>query len=124
MKFKLDSKKIPNGTILVIGISYPGLREDPDATRGLTAPKVFTYVALKMGGLWYFSGSGRVPQAAGWEAVERWLDKDNRTVEWVDAVTSRTRIWPPESAPGAATPFRDPPMPHQHSAGDSRYTIR
>jgi hypothetical protein len=99
VKFKLDSKKIPNGTILVLGVTYSNPPTDPDATRGLTPPKVFTYVALKAGGLWYFSRSGRVPQAAGWGAVERWLDKDNRTVEWVDAVTSRTRVWPPESAP-------------------------
>jgi hypothetical protein len=94
VKFKLDSKKVPNGTILVIGIRYPGLVEDADTTRGRKIPKVWTYAALKAGGLWYLTGAGRVPQAAGWGAVERWLDKDNRTVEWVDAVTSRTRIWP------------------------------
>lgn len=100
MRFKLDNRKIPNQTVLILGISYPvdpSSLADPDATRGLTPPKVFTYVALKAGGLWYLTGSGKVPVAAGWPAVERWLDKDGREVQWVDAVTSRTRVWPPES---------------------------
>lgn len=102
MKFNLDSRKVPNGTVLIFGISYQNPPTDPDATRGLTPPKVFTYVMLKAGSLWYVTGSGKVPVAAGWGAVQRWLDKDGREVEWVDAVTSRKRIWPLESAPTAA----------------------
>lgn len=98
--FKLDNAKIPNGTILLMGISYDGMGQtDLDTTRGRQTPKVFTYALLKAGGVWYTTGSGRVPQAAGWGAVERWLDKDNRVVEWVKIVTATADLWPIVSSP-------------------------
>lgn len=88
-------KSTPNGTVLLMGISFT--REDapdPDATRGMTAPRVFTYALLKVGGLWYVTGSGKAPTAAGWPAVLRWLGKDGRKVEWIDRLTGAQRIWP------------------------------
>jgi hypothetical protein len=100
VKFKLDSKAVPNGTVLVFGISYAGMGQtDLDTSRGRQTPKVFTYAMLKAGGLWYVTGSGQVPTAAGWGAVERWLGKDNRVVEWVELMGAPTRIWPTEPGP-------------------------
>lgn len=92
VKFKLDSKAIPNGTVLVFGIRYE--REPEGDTRGRTNPRVYTYAMLKAGGLWYVTGSGQVPVAAGWGAIERWLGKDGRVVEHVDVMGAPTRIWP------------------------------
>lgn len=98
--FKIESSSLPNGTVLLLGISYPGLIEpSPDATRGRTRPKVFTYVALKAGNLWYFTGGGKAPQAAGWGAVERWLGRDNRVVEWASIVTETDRLYARDAAP-------------------------
>lgn len=98
--FKLDNSKIPNGAILLMGISYDGMGQtDLDTTRGRQTPKVFTYALLKAGGVWYTTGSGRVPQAAGWGAVERWLAKDNRVVEWVKVVTETADLWPVSPSP-------------------------
>lgn len=80
-------RRVPNGTVLMMGITYPG------------ANKEFTYVLFKAGGLWYTSGAGRVPQAAGWAAVERWLERDNRTLNWVKVVTETAVIWPEVALP-------------------------
>lgn len=101
----MDGSEPPNGTLLVMGIVYDNLdAPSPDETRGRTEPKVFTYAALKMAGLWHFTGSGQVPQSAGWGAVERWLGKNGRRVVWVRLVTQTALIWPeiqePELAPG------------------------
>jgi hypothetical protein len=87
--FKLDNTKVPNGTVILMGIRYEGSsdRTDLDTTRGRQAPKVFTYALLKAGGLWYATGGPKGPQAAGWGAVNRWLGKDNRVVEWVRVAT-------------------------------------
>lgn len=92
VKFKLDSRKVPNGTVLVFGIRYE--REPEGDTRGRTNPTVYTYAMLKAGGLWYVTGTGKVPVAAGWGAIERWLERDGRVVEWVDVMGEPTRIWP------------------------------
>jgi hypothetical protein len=95
VKFKMDSRKVPNGTVLVFGIRYERNEDEPGGdTRGRTNPTVYTYVMLKMGGLWYVTGSGKAPQAAGWGAIERWLDRDGRMVEWVKVVTEMTDLWP------------------------------
>lgn len=100
MQFQLASNAYPNGTILLLGISYPGLTEpSKDATRGRTQPKVFTYAFLKAGNLWYGTGGAKVPQAAGWLAVVRWLDKDNRSVEWAKVVVETTDLWTKQDAP-------------------------
>lgn len=102
--FKLGNLSIPNGTILTMGIRYAGADEDDlDATRGRTNPKVYTYAMVKAGGLWYVTGSGKVPTAAGWGAIERWLAKDGRVVEWVRVVTETAPLYP---APGAPEPAR------------------
>ncbi len=95
VKFKLDNSKVSNGTILLFGISYAGMGQtDLDTTRGRQTPKVFTYTMLKAGGTWYVSGGGQTPQAAGWGAVVRWLERDNRVVEWVKVVTETADLWP------------------------------
>jgi hypothetical protein len=92
VKFKLDSKRVPNGTVLVFGIRYE--REPEGDTRGRTNPTTYTYAMLKAGGLWYVTGTGKVPVAAGWGAIERWLERDGRVVAWVDVMGEPTRIWP------------------------------
>lgn len=94
-EFTLDNAKVPNGTILVFGISYPGMGQtDLDTTRGRQTPKVFTYAMLKAGGLWYVTGTGKVPQAAGWGAVMNWLARDNREVVWVKVASDLVDLWP------------------------------
>lgn len=93
VKFKLNSQEVPDGTILLFGIRYqrePGAWTGPDTT--------YTYAMLKAAGLWYVTGGGKTPQAAGWGAIERWLDKDGRVVEYVDHVTETVRLWPGPSA--------------------------
>lgn len=89
MRFTLDDTQVPDGTILILGIRYV----DPDNGQPVTS-KVWTYVALKAGGRWYLTGSGRVPQDAGWGAVARWLDDPTREVVWVRAVTGTVEVWP------------------------------
>lgn len=97
-EFTLDNAKVPNGTILLFGIEYPGMGQtDLDTTRGRRTPKVFTYAMLKAGGLWYGTGTGKVPQAAGWGAVMNWLARDNREVRWVKVVTDMADLWPTPS---------------------------
>lgn len=92
--FKLDNTKVPNGTVILMGIRYEGMGQtDLDTTRGRQTPKVYTYALLKSGGLWYVTGSGKVPTAAGWGAVNRWLERDGRTVEWVKAATEWADIY-------------------------------
>lgn len=74
--FKLKDRNTPDGTILVMGIQYND------------SPKTFTYALLKVDGLWHVTGApGRVPYAAGWGAVERWLAKDGRNLVWVKVVS-------------------------------------
>lgn len=100
VKFALDNSKVPNGTILVLGIRY---ETPPDEdTRGRTQPKVYTYAAMKAGGLWYLTGAGKTPQAAGWTAVARWLERDGRVVDSVELVTTRSKIWPSPGPRGPA----------------------
>ncbi len=93
-----DTRKIPNGAVLLMGVSFTSGEPGGD-TRGRTSPKVFTYTLLKAGGLWYVSGSGKSPQAAAWGAVERWLGKDNRVLEWIEVVTETTRVYPQTGTP-------------------------
>lgn len=100
--FTLGKTPIPNGTILIIGIRYENTEPGGD-TRGRTNPKTYTYTFTKAGGLWYATGTGKVPQAAGWGAVERWLAKEGRTVESVQVVTETVQVYP---CPGAPEPAR------------------
>jgi hypothetical protein len=83
--------KLPNGTVLMFGIRYAGR----------TTERVFTYVMFKAGGLWYVTGNGRVPTAAAWPAIERWLAKDGREVIWVRTAVEWTEVW---SSPNQLTP--------------------
>lgn len=95
--FQLDNAKVPNNTVLTMGIEYEGMGQtDLDTTRGRQTPKVFTYVFLKAGGLWY--GSGKAPQAAGWGAINRWLERDGRRVRWVRAATAWATVYGEESS--------------------------
>lgn len=87
MTVKFDAKAIPNGMLLLLGVSYDGMGQtNLDTTRGRQTPKVFTYALLKAGGLWYMTGSGQAPHAAGWPVVERWLSKQGRRLEWIKGV--------------------------------------
>jgi hypothetical protein len=90
--FSLGKLPVPNGTILIMGIQY----------ENQTTDKVWTYALLKAGGLWYVTGNGQVPTAAGWAAVERWLAKSNRRVVSVRAVTETVPLYPSPGAPEAA----------------------
>jgi hypothetical protein len=112
--FTLDNARVPNGTVLLFGITYPGMGQtDLDTTRGRQTPKVFTYAMLKAGGLWYVTGTGKVPQAAGWGAVANWLAKDNREVVWVRAATDWADLYPLKADGQAADgePTLDDPSP-------------
>jgi hypothetical protein len=94
VKFKLDNKTVANETVLLFKIKYDDqVTDDPDQTRGRTNPKVYTYAMLKAGGLWYVTGSGRVPVAAGWGAIERWLEREGREVISVEAMTGKSLLW-------------------------------
>lgn len=96
VKFTMrNAKAVPDGTVLMFGVRY----------EGMTPAKTFTYAMLKAGGLWYVTGSGRVPIAATWLAVERWLDKDGRVVEWVKVVTETAQIHPTIEAPEVVDVF-------------------
>ncbi len=107
VRFKLDNRAVPNGTVLVFGIRYERTDDEPGGdTRGRTNPTVYTYAMLKAGGVWYVTGSGRVPTAAGWGAVERWLEKDGRVVVWVKAATEMTDVWPLPASPEAGQPAK------------------
>jgi hypothetical protein len=67
--FTLDPRTVPDGGVLVVGIRY----------ELSTSGRVYTFAMLKIDGLWYVTGSGKSPTAAGWLAVERWL-RDGREV--------------------------------------------
>lgn len=83
MIFKLDDSMVAEGTILVFGIQYPGSNSG----------RVYTYAGMKAGGRWYFTGSGKTPQDAGWGAVQRWLAADGREVAWVKVATTLEPLW-------------------------------
>lgn len=81
---RLRDGSVPDGTVLLVGVRYD--QERPGTT-------IYTYAMLKAGGLWYVTGTGRGPVAAGWGAVLRWLSKDGRTVVSVDLVTETRRLY-------------------------------
>jgi hypothetical protein len=84
---------MPNGTVLVLAVAYLPGDEPGGETRGRDKPVTYTYAALKTGGLWYLTGSGQVPTAAGWGAVERWLGRQNRKLVHVDHMIRNVRLW-------------------------------
>lgn len=75
--FKMNDARVADGTVLLMGIKY----------EEQTSDKVWTYALLKAGGLWYVTGNAKAPQAAGWGAVNRWLERDGRVVLWVRVAT-------------------------------------
>lgn len=87
--FKLDNSKVPNGTVLLFGIQY----------EGQTSEKTWSYALLKAGGLWYVTGNGKVPTAAGWEAINRWLERDGRIVVSVKVATGWADLYPVDPSP-------------------------
>ena len=97
MRFTLDDTKVPNGTILVFGIRY--VDADNPTGPGAFRSKVFEYVGLKASGHWYLTGTGRVPQDAGWGVVARWLDDPTREVVSVRTVTETAQLYPPPNPP-------------------------
>ena len=82
--FQLNDAQVPDGAGRLMGIQY----------EGQTSDKVWTYALLKAGGLWYMTGSGSAPQAAGWGAVNRWLERDGRVVLWVRVATGWADLYP------------------------------
>lgn len=95
MKFTLDDSQVPDGTVLLFDIRYVD-----SETGSRASSKVFTYAGLKTSGRWYLTGTGRVPQDAGWGAVARWLDDPRREVVSVDLATGRIRLYPEPNPPG------------------------
>lgn len=93
-KITPDPRSMPNGSVLVLGIRYIGGESPGGESRGRTNPTLYTYAALKAGGLWYLTGSGKVPTAAGWGAVERWLERDNRVLDSVWMMGLPHQIFP------------------------------
>lgn len=81
--FKMNDASVPDGTVLLMGVKY----------ESQTTDKVWTYALLKAGGLWYVTGNGKAPVAAGWGAVNRWLERDGRVVLWVKAATEWAEVF-------------------------------
>lgn len=92
--FTLDNRAVPDGTVLIFGIRYAGADSDGQERTPVEKSKTYTYVMIKAGGFWYVTGGGKTPQAAGWGAIQRWLERDGRVVEWVRHVTETTQLWP------------------------------
>ena len=69
VKFKLDSRAVPDGTVLLFGIRYVGPDQEGIARMPEEEAKVYTYAMIKAGGFWYLTGGGRTPQVAGWGAI-------------------------------------------------------
>jgi hypothetical protein len=104
VKFTSDGKA-PDGTLLIVGIRYDqaagaGGPRSLESARSARPPLIYTYAMLKASGLWYVTGgSGKVPTAAGWGAIQRWLDRDGRIVEWVKIVTETADVYPVKPVP-------------------------
>jgi hypothetical protein len=81
MDFNLENVVVGEGAVLLLGVRYAGLEQ------------TFTYAALHVGGRWYLTGTGRVPQDAGWGAVRRWYTSGGRTLVWVRTVTETPLVW-------------------------------
>src|SRR5690606_10766269 len=106
------------GTILVFGIRYVNL----DDGRPWNPSKVWTYAGLKAGGRWYLTGTGRVPQDAGWGAVARWLDEPNREVVSVKVASGWDQLYPPQKEPNRKDQDRgQEDSPDRGCAGQDRH---
>ena len=78
VKPTLDSRQVPDGTILLFGIRYTGTDSEGYAWTRKQESKVYTYAMLKAGGFWYVTGGGKTPQVAGWGAIGWWVERDGR----------------------------------------------
>ena len=85
--FKLDDKAVADNTLLLFGIRYAGS----------TSGKTYTFAALKAGGRWFLTGTGKTPQDASWAAVERWLNDRGRVVAWVKVAQHLEPLWTNEA---------------------------
>jgi hypothetical protein len=102
VEFKLDTANVPEGTVLLFGVRYPGNNQG----------RTYTYAMLKVNDRWYVTGGGRTPTDAGWGAIQRWLDSDGRQVAWVRAVTETRELWPSQTGLGLIdSPPRDGDTP-------------
>ncbi len=99
MKFQMPrTEEFANGVVLLLGIQYPN------------SPTTYTYVLLKAKGAWYATGSG--PSAAGWGAILRWLERDDRELAWMKIVTETADLVPmPDGTVDGIRPHR--PMTEQ-----------
>lgn len=102
VKLPIDPRRMPDGAILIFHLRYVSTDHDSGET---TESSVYQYVLSKVGQSWYGTGTGRVPQAAGWGAVERWLDEPGRKVERVELVTGQRTIWPEPVAAETPDPY-------------------
>jgi hypothetical protein len=87
VKLPIDPRTMPDGVILALSVRYAP--EEGDRAN----PTIYTHAAIKSAGFWYLTGS-RAPQAAGWGAVERWLERDRRELVRVEIATGSRSLWP------------------------------
>lgn len=99
---------MPDGVILVFNVRY---QKHVDQR---TAPPVHPLAAIKSAGRWYVTGSG--PRAAGWGAIERWLERDNRELVSVEIATGARTIWPD---PVETLALDDADSPHPEPTGET-----
>ena len=86
VKMPIDPRTMPDGVVLVLSVCYrPNEGEKPN-------PTIYEHAAIKSKGFWHLTGSG--PSAAGWGAVERWLERDNRELIRIEIQTGTKTIWP------------------------------
>jgi hypothetical protein len=97
-----DPRSTPDGVILILHVQY-----ENQTQRNPQAAQTYTYVLTKAGGLWYTTGAGRVPQAAGWGAVEKWLERDGRQVIKIERVTCKEQVYPIVAVVGEPVPEID-----------------
>jgi hypothetical protein len=83
IQFKLNDQDVADGTVLVISVQYPGSNSG----------RAYDYAAMKAGGRWYVTGTGKTPQDAGWGAVARWLTEQGRVVTRVRVATRLEPLW-------------------------------
>lgn len=101
MLFDLETARVPEGTVLLIGAQYR------NSETGELHPKIWTYAALKVGGRWYLTGTGKVPQDAGWGAVKRWLASHGREVVWIKMATELETLYAADTSEGPEDTARD-----------------
>lgn len=113
VKMSLPPRTMPDGVVLILNVRYK-----PSEEGDRVNPTIYAHAALKSRGYWYVTGSG--PQAAGWGAVESWLQRRGRELVSVEIQTGTRTIWPEpvevavQSPETRSTPWPDPPLPRQY----------